>query len=555
MSGKPSQATKLVALTSDLLFWHTSGHEAFVTVPIADHLENWPVRSSVFRRYLAREFYLQEDQAPNGQALTGATTVLEGRARFEGKQERVDVRVAREGAFVYLDLGDPAWRVVEIHSTGWRVIGSERAPVLFRRAPGMLELPAPVPGGSLEELRSLVNLESDSDFALIVGWLIAAMRGAGPFLLLILQGEQGSAKSTLSRVLRRLVDPNKADLRAQPRELRDLAIAANNALVLCFDNLSSISDGLSDALCRLATGGGFACRELYTDSDETIFDAMRPLLLNGIDCVATRGDLLDRAIVVNLPRLKHTRTELEFWEQFEVARPRILGALLDAVATALERERRVNVPVSVRMPDAARWVTAGEAKLPWGEGTFIRAYATNRRDANALALESSPIALEVQRLVGDLGSWSGIASELLETLNQRVEDSLKRLRGWPRTPRALSAALRRLAPNLRRVGLEIELTRQGHDRRRVIHLQRAEPDRPHGPQRTPLSGSEGLGGDAARTQSVERGEPSADRPPASMRDYYVSNGADGADANPLRSPMDSATGCGDPEDRVEEGIL
>ena len=180
-----------------------------------------------------------------------------------------------------------------------------------------------------------------------MGWLVAAFRPRGPYLVLILQGEQGSAKSTGARVCRRLIDPNKAELRSQPREPRDLAIASNNAWALGFDNISRTSHWLSDGLCRLATGGGFSTRTLYSDSDETIFDAQRPILLNGIDSVATRGDLLDRSIMLTLPRLKHHREESEFWSDFDEARPRILGALLDAVSMALQREKATKLKTSV----------------------------------------------------------------------------------------------------------------------------------------------------------------------------------------------------------------
>ncbi len=104
-------------------------------------------------------------------------------------------------------------------------------------------------------------------------------------------------------MLRALVDPNAAAIRSEPRDTRDLIIAATNGWVVALDNLSHVSPSLSDDLCRLATGGGFATRELYTDGEETIFDAQRPIILNGIEEVATRGDLLSRTIVVRLRTL------------------------------------------------------------------------------------------------------------------------------------------------------------------------------------------------------------------------------------------------------------
>ena len=114
------------------------------------------------------------------------------------------------------------------------------APVRFRRAPGMLALPAPVDGGSINSLRPFLNLKNEHDFVLVVHWILAALRGEGPYPVLALAGEQGSAKSTTTKIIRSLVDPNVASLRSTPREERDLFISANNAFVLALDNVSGL---------------------------------------------------------------------------------------------------------------------------------------------------------------------------------------------------------------------------------------------------------------------------------------------------------------------------
>ena len=147
-----------------------------------------------------------------------------------------------------------------LDSTGWRVI--DRPPVRFRRAAGMKPLPVPIAGGSIETLRFFLNVQSDNDFVLAVVWALAVLRNSGPYPVLVLSGEHGSAKSTFSLILRALLDPNTVPLRALPREDRDMFIAANNGHVLVFDNLSGLSAWISDTLCRLATGGGFAARQL-----------------------------------------------------------------------------------------------------------------------------------------------------------------------------------------------------------------------------------------------------------------------------------------------------
>ena len=263
--------------------------------------------------------------------------MIEAKAHFDAPERMVHVRVGGLDGRLYLDLGDETWRAVEIDATGWRVI--DNPPVRFRRAAGMKPLPMPVAGGSIEMLRSFLNVQSDADFVLVVAWALACLRNRGPYPVIVLSGEQGSAKSTFSAILRALLDPNTAPLRALPREDRDLFIAASNGHVLAFDNVSGLPAWISDTLCRLATGGGFAVRQLYTDQDEVLFDAARPVILNGIEDIVTRPDLADRAVFLTLEPIpeERRRPEAELWAAFEAERPRILGVLLDAVVEGLKR--------------------------------------------------------------------------------------------------------------------------------------------------------------------------------------------------------------------------
>jgi hypothetical protein len=210
------------------------------------------------------------------------------------------VRVAEHEGAIYLDLADELWRSVEVTRAGWRVI--DDPPVRFRRSRGMLSLPEPKSGGSINLLRPFLNIADDDDFTLVVGWLVMALRGRGPFPVLVLTGAAGSGKSTRARFCRQIIDPNRAPLRRPPRDEVDLMIAANHGHVVAYQNLSYLPPWLSDALCTLATGGGLSKRELYTDGDEVILVATRPVILEGIESFVVRGDLLDRSIIRSLTR-------------------------------------------------------------------------------------------------------------------------------------------------------------------------------------------------------------------------------------------------------------
>lgn len=236
--------------------------------------------------------------------------------------------------------------------------------------------------------------------------------------MLVVHGEQGSAKSTLVQVLRALVDPNTAGLRTTPRDERDLVIAAHNGWRIALDNLSHLQEWLSDALCRLATGGGFATRELYTDADEVIFVAQRPMVFNGIEELATRGDLLDRAILLYLPAIpeEHRQDDKDFWRAFAQAHPRILGALLAAVSGALRTLPSVTLAREPRMADCALWAAAAAPACGWTAEAFLEAYAGVRAAAADLTLDASLVAPFVRELVATQGQWDGTATALRTTL-------------------------------------------------------------------------------------------------------------------------------------------
>ena len=348
-------------------------------------------------------------------------------------------------------------------------------PVRFIRNPGMQHLPTPVSGGSIDELRPLVNLPDDNAWILFIGWMIAALYPRGPYPVLIVNGEQGSAKSTLCRFARALIDPNKGALRRPPRDDRNLMIAATNSWVVAYDNLSDIPRPLSDTLCMLATGGGLGARELYSDGDEKLFDAVRPVMLNGIDDLAPRSDLRDRAVHLTLQQIPDDRRqdEDELYLAFERVRSRVLGALLDAVSAALRNRQSTELPGRPRMARFAGWVTAAEQELGWEPGTFMAAYMGNRADASGQAVEAAAIGPPILALMESQGRWNGTASELLADLEAHHTDERTRARrDWPRSPKAMGNALRRIAPNLRAVGVQVTfLPPQGRKKRRLIVLE------------------------------------------------------------------------------------
>jgi hypothetical protein len=417
-------------------------------------------------------------------------------------------------------------------------------------------LPEPVRGGSLAELWTFLNVRT-KDRPLVLGWMMAALRPRGPYPLLCLHGEQGSGKSTAARIMRSLIDPNTAPVRAEPGNTRDLAIAGNNGWVIALDNISWLPPWLSDALCRLSTGGGFSTRTLYENDQETIFEGQRPTILNGIEELATQPDLLDRSLLVTLPTIPEyrRRTEAEYWVAWDKALPRILGALLDAVSAGLHNLPTVKLNKLPRMADFAQWVVACEPSLGVEPEAFLRTYESNRSVANELALEASPIVAPLRQLLdGDEdGQWSGTPSKLLEALTGLVAKQVSRSKEWPKKPHVLSGKLRRLSPNLRKAGLTIQF---GHDgRARQISITRTAAEKSVSSVRSVSDPEEnGAATNAsAFTEALASGDEALGDDPENMGETAIPNAPNAPNASsPTRSEHDGEFPSGFKSRRVRE---
>jgi hypothetical protein len=509
--------------------FHAPNSIAYADIRIGQRRETWPIRSKGFRQWLVRVYYEVNGTAPNSEALQTAIGLAEACAVIDGPERVVFVRTGAHGGKLYLDLANENWEAVEIAAAGWRIVTSP--PVRFRRSAGMRPLNRPVYGGSLDTLRLFLNVCSQDEFVLAVCWIVAALRNTGPYPVLALSGEQGSAKSTFATLMRCLIDPNVASLRSLPREERDLAISANNAHVLAFDNVSHLSPWISDALCRVATGAGFATRQLYTDTDEILLDASRPVILTGIVDVVTRADLADRALAIKLEPIEETkrRSEREFMAAFVAAAPGILGALLDGMVHGVRELPRINLKSRTRLADFAEWAAACEGAF-WEPGTFMAAYESNRQHLNEVALDADLVGTAIQTLMATRIQWEGTPTDLLKALNVVADESQTRAKEWPNTPNLLGRSLRRCAPLLRRAGIAVDFSPGGNRRitlRRLTEYERksspSSPDPSENEERSSDSNGNGSGdnagddratGDSSGDNATWRATPQKPSPPS-----------------------------------------
>ena len=452
---------KWAIATSDLF---CDGEETYADVWIDGRRESLPISSKSCRRWLRLLYWEREGKGATREALTHAAENLDAIAA-RAEQRGVYQRIASHLGKIYVDLCDNSRHVVAIDSQGWRVL-NEPPPVRFRRPKSARPIPEPVrvdASKGLSSLHRFLNVNED-DFRLCVAWLLASLRDKGPYPLLVLTGEQGSAKSTAAKILRSVVDPAYPPSTGMPKNERDAVIATRNRHVLAYDNLSRLPPWLSDTLCRISTGEGFTTRALYTDTEEVVIEASRPIILTGIENPSVRGDLADRSLTIRLDPISETnrRTESELMEDFERVRPSIFGALLDGLSEGLRKQGLVSLDRVPRMADFFEWAVSCENAY-WPKGTFKAAYDDSIASAIEDVVEDSPIGPALRQLLEETQGSNGTATELLACLNARRQEE-KAPKAWPITGAVMGKQLTRLAPSLRKLGYTFEMrrTKQGN---------------------------------------------------------------------------------------------
>lgn len=482
--GRTSKADMLIELVrSKGSFFHNADDDVFVSFQVDHvdketgeeaglHYETWNIRSRGFKNWAAYLFFSTYTTTPGDTAINEAIDTLSGVGQFEGDELEVNLRYAWLDGKIFADLGCDHWKIVEISIDGYKVIESKDAPVKFVRSNIFRPLPVPKEGGDISLLWDHLNIESKDGRYLILAWLLECMRVNRPYPVCELGGEQGSAKSTFQKRLREIIDPNKVDLRSAPRSVEDIFVATRNNHMISYNNLSHLSANTQDAFCILALGGGDATRKLYSTSEEEAWEAMRPIIMNGISQLATRPDLADRTIALELPKVKKYITEAELKKSWEKDLPLILGALYRLMSETLKELPAVTIDKPPRMADFAK---LGQAMLN-AQGideSFTEIYMRNRDRVVLRAVESSPVAQAVIRLVDEDVFYKGTKGGLMDRLIHYQPKHFDRA-NYPKSVKGLSDALRRLAPALRVQGIEIIEDKKRHKDGYHIEIRKAD---------------------------------------------------------------------------------
>jgi len=466
--GKRPTIFQLVFASGATTFRDPSGR-GFVCMPVKNGgTINAAVNSPLVSKFIRWTAFNHLRTAVSDKTLETTLATLQAHAEFDSPQFNASIRVGGDVTRAYHDLAGVDGAAIEITATGYELTPAPEWKLI--RADGALSLPKPVagpePNFGLNGLRALINV-NDRNWLLLLAFLLAAFHPTGPYACLAIEGEQGSGKSLACDFLKSIIDPTQTLRLNMPDDERNLFILAQYHHLLVFDNLSGVKNDLSDALCKLATGGGFQTRALYTDAQIVSHNATKPFAMNGISEFVKRPDLMDRTIPVHFSAMRdgNRRSEAALRGEFEQLLPHILHDLYTAVSCAIRRLPGTPEPTELRMVDIARWLTAAEPALGFEHGAFVAAMKAQQDEAQVdIATGETLFAalLAVLGLPAHQNGFEGTASELLSELELLVRGT--RDRYFPTTPSQLSAKLSRLKSPLEKAGVVVEFGRNHNGR-------------------------------------------------------------------------------------------
>ncbi len=464
-SGKPTVASKLIKLTLDLqcdifLDEFSEPHISFPDKPII----GYPVKSSELRWFLASLLYEKEKKGFSGETFQQVANTLEGFAFHQKKVRKLYNRLARIDDIIYYDLGNNI-NVVAIDKNGWEIIS--KCPVKFKRYPHQVPQVIPEKDGNLYELAPFINLTHEKDLLLYFAHIVVTLVPNIGKAALAAIGDYGSAKTTALRIILTLVDPSK-DLLKLTNNIDQIILTANKHYCLYYDNLSYLSNEISDTFSALVTGISLESRKLYTNNESVIFSQKVAIGFSSIPLVANKSDLLSRLLILRfseIPEDKRLPEEL-FWEKFNLVKPKILGAIFDCLSKTLAIQSTLTLSNLPRMADYGKYGAAAAIGLGKTAEDFLTAFNENIHRQNEAAIDASPVAQTIEIFMADKQEWSDSSTGLHAILFKIATENNMEINskdGFPRHANKLWPRISPIKQNLKRIGILISHSRaSGH---------------------------------------------------------------------------------------------
>lgn len=312
------------------------------------------IESKYFNDFLFQKS-VDEDEDGNGLNPQKAIKYIRSYLENENRPPEIEVFKRVSGDLkkgLEYDLINIAGDSVKISDTGWKISPKKRKFISMSLSVKQVE-PVETTKSLEELLRPFVHLTKE-DFKLFMVWLVQCFSTGNHFALLLM-AERGSGKSTLTKLIKKIVDPDSIEICAKPSKLEDLCVFLGNTYMSCFDNVGNLTKDESDLLCGAITSTASVKRALFTDNELKTMKLQNVIVMNGVQTIPEESDLAERFLVLNLKKLKgaELRTEREFWDDFEAARPEILGAIFDVLSKAMKLFPKASTAVGGhRMADA-----------------------------------------------------------------------------------------------------------------------------------------------------------------------------------------------------------
>ncbi len=474
---KTSKLLKTILDSGDITLFKDQNNTPYANISVGPKRINLPIVSTDFTSHLRHRLYTQNGEIVSDSNLKEIAGTLATKAQYGDVQYDLYHRVAQQGGNIYYNLQNSIGEVVEVTKDGWSIISGNKVPFLFKEGCGKPQV-APEKGGNLKDLLKISNIKNPDEQMLFLSTLAPRMIQDIDQAIVYIHGPAGSAKTTLLRMVKDLLDPSAGGVSLPIRKVDSLLTLLNQTWVFANDNISKIDNDLSDVLCMVATGGEDARRTLYTDTGLTVLKIKNPAYITGVNVEASKSDLMSRIMLFKteaVPR-DEVRSGAEINKEFEAMKPRLLGALFDLLVQAMNIKETLNHRSSFRMNDFALWSAACSEALGYGAKPFEIALekASKNRAYDAIYTTSAGRAL--LNYLEEHGDFEGTITDLLRGLKDSRTDSDTE---WHETvatnPSALSKRLRELENSLNAVGVHVDfLQRSGSERLVRIKMQKLE---------------------------------------------------------------------------------
>lgn len=469
--GKKAVEKFIQALKEDSELFHDEYKEPYIRIQIENHQEIWSLKSEKFKHLVNMRFYETHQRTLSNEMLKSSISTLIGEAIFHGKEHHLFNRVGALDGDIWVDLSNREHQAVKITAEGWEVISTP--PILLKRYSHQKAQVQPLKGGDVTKFLNYVNIPNPHQRLLLLVFLISSFVPDIPHPIPVIFGSQGSAKSTLSKLLRKVIDPSVIEVSSFPRNPDDVVQALSHNWFMFFDNVSQISEHVSDLFCKVITGAGFTKRELYTNDEDVIYSFRRIIGINGINLAATRPDLLERSILLQLDRIPENqrKQERDLIRDFENDLPSILGGAFDVLSRAMAIYPTIDQKSLPRMADFAAYGCAIAEAIGAGAASFVEAYQSNILEQNDEVLSQDPIAVVLRYFFESRSEWTGTASALLKELSKiswNVGINSDTDRDWPKTANYLTRRINNIRVNLAKDGLDLTYSREYKSR--ILHF-------------------------------------------------------------------------------------